>query len=278
MKRVWAWGTLFLLLTFSMNAEAPFHSSPVSPGDTLFLWDENKVPGTVTPLPEEIKKTDVERISNVSKPQLTLYRASSTSAVPAIIICPGGGYGILAYDKEGTEIAGWLNSIGITALVLKYRVPNNREGALMDLQRAMQITHAHAQEWGIEKMPVGVLGFSAGGHLCARLSSQIDSPESHPDFAILIYPAYLEDKEKGTLASELAVTSQTPPTLIIHTEDDAAFVQGSKVYAAALKKAEVPSEFLLYPTGGHGYGLRSSQSVKTWPQDCEKWLIERKIK
>jgi acetyl esterase/lipase len=199
-----------------------------------------------------------------------------------MIVCPGGGYSYLCHDKEGTQIAAWLNSAGITALVLKYRVPNNRAGALQDVQRALSLARAQAAEWNIDPRRLGVIGFSAGGHLAAKASTlfaeraypALDAVDRHscrPDFAVLVYPAYLDDR-KGQVSPDLNLKADIPPTLIVHSEDDRTFVSGSKLYHAALSEAKVPHEFKLYPTGGHGYGLRCTREARAWPQDALEWL------
>lgn len=228
------------------------------------------------------KGDNVHRITNVSRPTLTVFPVPKKGApAPAMIICPGGGYSYVTYDKEGTEIAAWLNSDGITALVLKYRVPNNREGALQDVQRALSLARAHAAQWNIDPKRLGIIGFSAGGNLAAKASTlfdqrayppmdAVDRQSCRPDFAVLVYPAYL-DKD-GQVAPDLNLKAHIPPTLIVHTEDDKTFVNGSKLYHAALDAAKVPNEFLLYPTGGHGYGLHSEKDVRVWPQAALDWL------
>ncbi len=204
-----------------------------------------------------------------------------------MIICPGGGYGKLAMNKEGSEIAAWLNSLGITAIVLKYRVPNNRAGAFQDAQRAMRLVRAHHSDWNIDPHRIGIIGFSAGGHLAAVLSASqddetykpIDDADAlgfRPDFAILVYPAYLADTD-GRLAHEFKISSMIPPMLIIHSGDDSKYVAGSKVLAGELEAAKLPHRFLLYPTGGHGYGLRCEKDAKVWPVDAKDWLLENKI-
>jgi acetyl esterase/lipase len=222
------------------------------------------------------------RVSNVSHPTLAVFPARKTGApVPAIIICPGGGYSYLVVDKEGTEIAAWLNAAGITGIVLEYRVPHNRDGALQDVQRAISLTRANAAEWNIDPKQLGVIGFSAGGNLAAKASTQFnartytpidaaDELSCRPDFAMLVYPAYLA--KDGKLTTDLDLKAQIPPTLIVHSEDDKTFVVGSKLYHAALDQAKVPNEFLLYPTGGHGYGLHCERDAKAWPQDALDWL------
>ena len=223
-----------------------------------------------------------QRITNISQPTLTVFAAPKKDApAPAVIVCPGGGYSYVVYDKEGTEIATWLNSEGITALVLKYRTPNNREGALQDLQRALSLTRSNAVAWNIDPKRLGVLGFSAGGNVAAKASSRfeprdytaidaVDQQSCRPDFAVLIYPAYLG--KEGKVADDLNLKANIPPTLIVHTEDDKPHVPGSKLYHVALEEAKVPHQFLLYPTGGHGYGLHCKGDAKVWPQATLEWM------
>ena len=222
---------------------------------------------------------NIDRITNVSVPTLTIYKAPGAQGpVPAIIICPGGGYGILAWDLEGTEVAAWLNNLHITAIVLKYRVPGNRDGAFQDLERACRLVHAHAAEWNIQPGKLGVMGFSAGGHLTARLSNHYDKPaypniddvdkqSCRPDFVMLIYPAYLATKDNKTIAPEMTVSANTPQTLIVHTKDDKNYEPGSVIYDAALTADRVPHKFLIYDNGGPAGGcaqnvlLKSGQSM-----------------
>jgi acetyl esterase/lipase len=188
----------------------------------------------------------------------------------------------MVVDKEGTEIAAWLNAAGVSALVLKYRVPNNREGALQDLQRAVRVARAHAGEWNIDPKRLGVIGFSAGGNLAAKASAafedrmyagidDVDRQSARPDFAVLVYPAYLDDKN-GHMAPDLNLQAKIPPTLIVHSEDDKTFVPGSKLYHAALDEAKVANELLLYQTGGHGYALHCTKEAQAWPQAALEWL------
>lgn len=252
---------------------------------TVDVWPEGKMPGRGAKEPEADrppKGDNVRRITNVSRPTLTVFPAPKTAApAPAVIVCPGGGYSYVVYDKEGTDVAAWLNSNGITALVLKYRVPNNREGALQDVQRALSLARTRAAEWNIDTKRLGVMGFSAGGNLAAKASTlfdqraytavdAVDQQSSRPDFAVLVYPAYLE--KEGRVSPDLNLKANIPPTLIVTTEDDKTFVNGSKLYHAALDEAKAPNEFLLYPTGGHGYGLRSEKDVRVWPQAALVWL------
>ncbi|MCU0749277.1 MAG: alpha/beta hydrolase [Akkermansiaceae bacterium] len=252
--------------------------------ETIEIWPEGRMPGRGSDKPEAERpsKDEFHRITHVSRPTLTVF-PSPRKQSPAVIVCPGGGYGYVVIDKEGTEIAAWLNRHGITALVLKYRNPDNREGALQDLQRACRITRSRAAEWNADPAKVGVMGFSAGGHLSARASNlkdpsyalidAVDQLRCQPDFAVLVYPAYLE--MNGKLAPELAVSAHTPPTFLVHNEDDAAFIAGSKVYAAALAANKVPHRFALFANGGHGYGLHCKGEARVWPEQCAEWLTKR---
>lgn len=273
---------LFVLVgtTFAQTATPPTAA-------TVEVWPEGKMPGNGANAAEaEVPRKDgFHRITNVSRPTLTLFlepRRAGKAPGPAMIVCPGGGYGYTVIDKEGTEIAAWLNANGISALVLKYRTPNNRAGALQDAQRALSLARERAAEWNIDPQRLGIIGFSAGGHLAARTSTNfgersypaidaIDQKSCRPDFAVLVYPAYLDNKAGG-VSPDLNLTAAIPPTLIVHTEDDKPFVPGSKIYDTALTSAKVPHEFRLYPTGGHGYGLHCQKDAKAWPEDALQWL------
>jgi acetyl esterase/lipase len=247
------------------------------------LWPAGKMPGMATNQPESqtMGKDNVLRVTNVGSPSVAVFKAPDTHGpAPAMIVCPGGAYNMLAYNLEGTEIAAWLNSLGVTGIVLKYRVPENRDGAFADVQRAVRLARWHAADWNIQPDKVGVMGFSAGGHLAARLSTNFDQPDPvhdgaaasscRPDCVILVYPGYLETN--GKLSPELTITPQTPPTLLFHAEDDAKYVPSSKVYDAALTAAGIPHQLVLYPTGGHGFGLRSKKAAEVWPGQAAQWL------
>ena len=184
----------------------------------------------------------VNRISNVTEPGITIYQASKEKATgAAVLVCPGGGYSILAYDLEGTEVCEWLNSIGITAVLLKYRVPHRagrakHEAPLEDAQRAMQYIRQNSEALQINPNKVGVIGFSAGAHLSVMLSNATPvagKPDLRPNYCMLIYPAYL-DGAKFELASDIAPSAQTPPTLFIQTQDDKGCINSSLFYYYAL--------------------------------------------
>ncbi|MCX6896346.1 MAG: glycosyl hydrolase, partial [Verrucomicrobia bacterium] len=285
---------LLALLSRSCAAGATNEPLPAAVYKTqpmaVAVWPEGKMPGKGAKESEAERpsKDAFHRITNVSHPTLTLFPAPKKGApAPAMIVCPGGGYNYVAVDKEGSEIAAWLNTNGISALVLKYRVPNNRAGALGDLQRSLSLARANAKEWNIDPQRLGVIGFSAGGNLSARASTRFDErtyptvdaadgQSCRPDFAVLVYPAYLDDKN-GHVATNLNLQASIPPTLIIHSEDDKTFVPGSKLYHAALDAAKIAHEFKLYPTGGHGYGLHCDRAAKIWPDDAVQWLRQKGI-
>jgi acetyl esterase/lipase len=236
----------------------------------------------------------VIRLGNVSKPTLQVFTPPQGQANgSAVLVCPGGGYHILAMDLEGTEVCEWLNSIGVTAVLLKYRVPR-REGSseglasIQDAQRALGLTRLNAKSWGINPDRIGVMGFSAGGHLSARLSNNFrersypavddaDRVSCRPDFTLLIYPAYLTDKDKGDqLRPEMPVSNQTPPTFLAISQDDPVRVENALHYSIALQASKVPLELHIYPKGGHGYGLRrTEENVTSWPDRAADWMRGR---
>ena len=278
-----------LLATTAFAAPEPIPLWPKgAPGEKGDLPPEAD---TTKPGDHEVAGKRVARIGNVSIPTITIFsppKEKDTGA--AVVVCPGGGYNILAWDLEGTEVCEWLNSIGVTGVLLKYRVPKRAgleksTAALQDAQRTLGVVRQRAKEFGIDPKRVGVLGFSAGGHLAAALSNNTDArtypklddadeQSCRPDFAVLIYAAYLTLKEDGDkLAPDMRVTAQTPPTFLAQTQDDGVRVETSLFYYLALKNAKVPSELHIYPTGGHGYGLRpTKENVTTWPQRAGDWM------
>jgi acetyl esterase/lipase len=247
---------------------------------------------TTTAKDNLIASRPLVRLGNVSVPTLTLYkgRGGSSGPGPAAVVFPGGGYNILAIDLEGTEVCDWLNTAGVNCVLLKYRVPNSgpypkSPEALQDAQRAMGLVREHAAEWGIDPKRLGVLGFSAGGHLAAALSTHFDRRlydpvdaadklSCRPDFAIVIYPGYLALADKNFAPNpDIDPTADTPPTFIVQAEDDPVHVENALVYFQQLKNAKVPAELHIYAQGGHGYGLRrTALPVTAWPQAAETWL------
>lgn len=246
-------------------------------GVEIPLWNGD-MPGAATTeseIVDERTENSVVRISNVGEPTLTLYLLKEQpSPVPLVIVCPGGGYNILAFDKEGTEIAEWLNSVGVSAAVLKYRVPQNREGALQDARKAVRMVRERAEEWKVDPRRIGMLGFSAGGHLTAACSNS----EDRPDFSVLVYPAYLFQEGGIALVDEIKADAKTPPAFIVQTLDDKKYYRSSLAYATALDEVGIPCEIHLFAKGGHGYGMRPSEHpVSKWPSLCEAWMREMEI-
>lgn len=239
----------------------------------------------------------VTRLGNVSEPDIAIYLPESDKPTPAVVICPGGGHHILAYDLEGTEVAEWLNSIGIAGIVVKYRVPT-RDADMMwkpgvqDTQRAIATARSKAAEWNLDPSKIGVLGFSAGGSIAARTGlfagemqyekiDAIDETSSRPDFSVLVYCAYLTNKEATALSPEVQsiITANAPPTLFIHAGDDRVVAESSILLALELRKLKIPAELHVFEKGGHGYGLRPTDvPVTHWPKLAEKWFVTRGIK
>ncbi len=297
---------LLMTMTLSAFAQKPAWQPP--PGlTTLPIWP-NGAPGAAagTPAPAEVDTTTEKdnliagkplvRLGNVSNPTITLYRAKGASgATPAVVVFPGGGYRILAIDLEGTEVCDWLNSAGVTCVLLKYRVPDSgpypkSPAALQDAQRAVGLVREHASEWGIDAKRVGVLGFSAGGHLSAALSTHYDKRlydrvdaaddlSCRPDFAVVVYPGYLALAEQNMAPNaDIMPTQETPPTFIVQAEDDPVHVENATTYFLELKRAKVPAELHVYAEGGHGYGLRhTALPITAWPQLVETWLHTIKV-
>jgi len=287
-----------ILLSTTLFAQQPAWQP--APGHlTMDLWPHG-APGAQPNSTAEINATTAKdsviagkpviRLGNVSTPTLTVYSPQDKNTGAAVVVFPGGAYRILAIDLEGTEVCDWLNSVNITCILVKYRVPDSgpypkSAAALQDAQRALGIVRSHAVEWHIDPNRIGVLGFSAGAHLSAALSTHfdkrlydpVDSADKvrcRPDFAVIVYPGYLALAEQNFAAnSEIHVTDKTPPSFIVQAEDDPVHVENSTVYFLALKNAGVPAELHIYANGGHGYGLRRTDlPVTDWPKLVETWL------
>ena len=279
---------------------------------TLPLYPEGKVPNYKAAGEQEKRETaDILRISLVQTPDIAVYLPLRRNATgQAVVICPGGGYGILAYEWEGTEIAKWLNAKGIAGIVLKYRLPNAKSNVtphlspLLDAKRALRLVRANAANWNLQKDRIGVMGFSAGGHLASTLLTQFDEGDkasadsveqqsSRPDFGVLVYPVISMSKpvmhqgsrnnllgnnptaELATkYSSELQVKKNTPPTFLIHAMDDSGVpVENSLLFFQAMHEAGVTGELHVYPKGGHGFGLGLGKgAVENWTSLCETWL------
>lgn len=243
------------------------------------------------------------KLGHVSTPQMHVYLPEKAKANGgAVLICPGGGFSILAWDLEGTEVAEWLNSIGFAAVVVKYRVPTREHGdtlndqgnaplkavgPIMDAQRAMSLTRSHAAEWGLDPQRIGIMGFSAGGETAGltallrdqRLYTKLDTADDHscaPNFALPIYPGGFYDKQTGGLKPYLKVTKDTPPMFFVMAQDDHVNSLNCTVLYTALTQENVPAELHLFTHGGHGYGLRPSEEpVADWPRLAADWLANQ---
>jgi len=282
---------LFLLITNLITGSIMAQDKPIQLFPKGAPGEQTKLIEKALPEGGKVGGASVLRLSGVSDPTITIYPASDEVATgSAMVVCPGGGYEILAYDLEGDEICQWLNEIGVTAVLLKYRVPRRtglekHTAPLQDVQRAISLVRSKAEELNLDPQRIGVMGFSAGAHLAAMASTSYDKrtyPEvdaadkvsCKPDFCLLVYPAYL-DGPNFTIAPELKVTAQTPPTMLVQTEDDKSYINSSLFYYYALKEAGVPATMHLYSKGGHGYGLRDTgNAVNEWPYRAEEWFME----
>jgi len=272
--------SLFLLLMAAFNL-APAQQT------TIHLWP-GAVPGETKQKSADVISEDhggsVTRISTVTDPVIEVFEpAGGNKTGLGLVVCPGGGYQILAIDLEGYEIAQWLNSLGITAFVLHYRVPGNPAGALMDARRAIRLVRSLYVDRKPNLKEIGIMGFSAGGNLSARISTQYadktyepvdgtDELSARPDFTLLIYPAYLDAGINNSLTPELTVDSKTPPMFLFQTEDDP-YGNSALVMAGALRDQKVPVELHFLPSGGHGYGVRpGTPAAEIWPGLAANWL------
>jgi acetyl esterase/lipase len=295
---------LFCLCMLQINAAAQEINLP--------LWPSGKVPNYQKTEEKEIRDTsETIHIRLVQSPDITVYMPSKRNATgQAVIICPGGGYVNLSYSWEGTDVAKLLNAKGITAIVLKYRLPNSKSNIvshlspLLDAKRAIRMARYYAAKWNINKNKVGIMGFSAGGHLAATLGTHFDEGDinskdsieqfsSRPDFMVLVYPVISMSKtimhggSRNSLignspaddlaklySNELQVTKTTPPTFLVHATDDRSVpVENSLLFYQALKDNGVPAEMHIYPAGGHGFGLALAKGyLETWTERLVDWL------
>jgi acetyl esterase/lipase len=248
----------------------------------------------------EILKGPTKLITNVTKPTLTIYQpAKEKNNGTVMIICPGGGYHALFWELEGEEVAAWLNSQGMTGIILKYRCPRREGdvkgepplGPLLDAQRAVSLVRSRAKEWGIDPQRIGMVGFSAGGHLCLATATSfekrtyepiddVDKVSCRPDFAVLCYSGYLKAKEKEEIAPGIKIPKDTPPIFLAHSSDDKISDPGhSAVMYLALQRAGVPAELHVFATGDHDFGVRQNDKLlpSSWTLLCLKWLRSRDL-
>lgn len=301
---------IFLIAAFSFSNAHAAEWQPANGNKQLLLWpgvipDAKPAPGR-----EEVSLQEERLIggkpwvvvANVSLPTMTVYSPTGPNTGVAVVVFPGGGYWNLAMDLSGTEACDWLISIGVTCVLLKYRVPGSgphwdrirnirvipkNHTALQDAQRALGLLRHNAAQWKIDPKKIGVLGFSAGGHLVASISNhekriyphvdEADKQSSRPDFAVALYPGHMSINYKADLTRlnpTIRVTSRTPPTFLVHAQDDPIDpVEYSLLYYAALRKANVPVEMHLFANGGHAFGLRPTEfPITKWPSLVETWL------
>jgi len=287
--------TLRSLRLLLLLAALPLHASEPL---VVKLWPSGapEKPGVLIEAEKQIEprsEKDVLRVTNVTEPTLTVYRPAPP--IPpngtAVLVCPGGGYGILAIEHEGTQVCEWLNSLGVTAVLLKYRVPVRDKTPgyepLQDAQRAIGIVRQNALQWGINPKRIGILGFSAGGHLSVMASLHanertyptdpaLDVADATPNFLIPIYPAYLVGKEDTfTLLPAVQVTPAAPPICLVHAHDDngVTSASGSALLYMEYKRLKLPAELHIFSSGGHGFGMRKSEKpVAQWPQRVGEWM------
>jgi acetyl esterase/lipase len=284
---------LLLGLTLSFPAAVPLAALGQDSEKPLVveLWP-GRAPGETAEGGPDVEKG--KSVTGVTRPTIRVSRpAKDKDTGAAILICPGGAYRVLAFEHEGTQVASWLNSIGLTAVLLRYRVPQ-RPGdtdnvcPLQDAQRAMGIARSRGAEWGIDPKRLGVMGFSAGGHLAAHLSTNcehraypaVDSADEsscRPDFQILVYPGGILDRQdKEKLSPQIRVSKDTPPCLLVAASDDKGAVPGMLRLYQALRESGISSELHLYAAGGHGFGMHpSDQPFGSWTRRCEEWMRSR---
>jgi len=288
------------LLVVGLLGEAALAAEPL----VVDVWP-GKVPGDVGIKGEEASRIHqsplvgpTKLITNVTKPTLTIYLPpKETNTGTAMVICPGGGYWDLYWELEGEEVAAWLNSIGITGIILKYRCPRRPGdikgepplGPLLDAQRAVSLVRSRAAEWGIDPRRIGMVGFSAGGHLALATATSfgkrtyeaidaVDEVSCRPDFAVMCYSGYLKAKDKDEISAAIHIPPETPPIFLAHASDDRESYGGSiSEHSAfmyiALRRAGIPTELHIYATGDHDFGVRQDEKLpSSWPQLCVKWL------
>ncbi|MEL6107408.1 MAG: alpha/beta hydrolase [Planctomycetota bacterium] len=270
-------------------------ATPIIAAEPIDIWpslapgETTRHAGTAQPRrPNE--NPPVTRVIDISRPTLTVHLADEPNGT-AVVVLPGGGFAKVVPDKEGTEAADWLNRHGVSAFVLSYRTTGSgdkRPGwvkPLQDIQRAMALVRSRSEEWTLDRDRIGIVAFSAGGQVGARLLCDggrksydqidaIDRVTHRPDFAILVYPWQIYDEESDALVSGIRVTDDCPPTFLVHTHNDRSSSLGAVYFYAALKKLGIESELHVYGNGGHGYGLRAvkGSQISSWPEHAAHWL------
>jgi acetyl esterase/lipase len=278
---------LLLCLPMGFGAERVDVWPSLAPGETT----QNT--GELLPF-RPTEKPPVTRVVKVTRPTFTVHLAKDPNGSAAVIL-PGGGFGKVVPDKEGTEAADWLNKLGVSAFVVSYRTTEDKSVAgwiepLQDAQRTLSLVRSAAERWGLKEDRIGLVGFSAGGQVAARLLSdpanrsyeridEVDDVPYRPDFAVLVYPWNIYDADRDSLAEGIMVTKNCPPAYIVHTDDDRSSSVGAALYYAGLRKRGIPAELHIYGNGGHGYGLRPvhGSQISSWPDHAAHWLGTQRL-
>lgn len=293
--------TLAVVIMLGLTSNAPAAEPPLE----VALWpgpaaDDVGIPGeehffelVINGKPHRIADRPTKWLTDVSRPTITIFRPTGANTGVAMLICPGGGYHKLGWDVEGTEVAAWLNTVGITGIVLKYRCPRRPgdeknvppAGPLKDAQRAVSLVRSRATEWGIDPTKIGMVGFSAGGHLVGATSTRfedrtyapidaVDQMSCRPDFGVMCYSGYFKRNDAGELSPTVRTPAQSPPLLFIHAADDPiSTFEHSVTFYTALRRAGAEPEMHIYARGGHGFGVRDVGHPCTgWTDRCLEWL------
>lgn len=276
------------VLLLVLICDTVFGGEPVDVWPQLAPGETTRSLGEKLPFREQEKPT-VTRVVKITRPTFTVHLAENPTGTAAVVL-PGGGFGKVVPDKEGTEAATWLNQHGVSAFVLSYRTTSDKRQPgwlkpLQDAQRTMALIRSQAERWGVKPDRLGLVGFSAGGQVAARLLTddgklayerrdEIDATSHRPDFAILVYPWNLYDSQRDDLVDGVIVPPDCPPTYLVHTDDDRSSSLGAVLFYAGLKRHRIPAELHVYGNGGHGYGLRAVKGsrISTWPIHAVHWL------
>lgn len=282
-----------VLLSLLICPQSGFCAEPINVWPDLAPGETTNNIGAVLPF-RSAEQPRVTRVTGITCPTFTVHPANNPNGSAAVIL-PGGGFRKVVPDKEGTEAAEWLNHLGITAFVVSYRTTDKPtisdwRKPLQDAQRTLSLVRDEASRWGLDRERIGLIGFSAGGQVAARLLSDtenrlyeridhIDDVPYRPDFSVLVYPWKIYDADRDSLSEGIMVTENNPPTFIVHTDDDASSSVGAALYYAGLRKQQISAELHVYGNGGHGYGLRPvpGSQISSWPDHAAHWLATQQL-
>jgi len=279
---------VLIAVSVSLGADEPLDVWPgLAPGETT------RSMGDTLPFRAQ-DKPPITRVTDVTRPTMTVHVPTKPNGTAAIIL-PGGGFGKVVPDLEGTEAADWLNRHGVTCFVVSYRTTSDRsvpgwQKPLQDAQRAVSLIRSQATRWSLDPQRIGLVAFSAGGQVAARFLSApnsrsydsldaVDETSCRPDFAVLIYPWNIYEPQEHRLVDGVSINDECPPVFLVHTHDDRSSSAGAALYYAELRRRNIPAALHIYGNGGHGYGLRpvSGSQISTWPKHAAHWLMTRKL-